>query len=128
MDKNIIDTLINFGLITNIDIDSSKYNGVDDLINKGVITIPGAKETINKLIGNYNIPTQEIIETPINDEIKPSDEIKFENNKTINPTVKNTTKATKTAIMSDLKSNIDDESSIIEETHEGEDIIVDDNE
>jgi hypothetical protein len=116
MDKYIIDTLIKFGLITNIGIDSSKYNDIDDLINKGIITIPGAKETINKLIGDYTTPMQEIIETTINDEIKPSDEIKLEDNKTIEPIVETAPEVTETPIISDLESNTADDSNIDIET------------
>lgn len=51
MDKKILDKLIKFGLVTNICVDTEKYKDVDDLINKGIITIPGAKEHIIKLLG-----------------------------------------------------------------------------
>jgi uncharacterized protein Veg len=51
MDKNIIDKLIKYGLITNIGIDADKYENVDELINKGIITIPGAKQKILELKG-----------------------------------------------------------------------------
>lgn len=54
MDKRILETLVKFGLVTNIDIDADKYKDVDELINKGVITIPGARETIDKLIKNID--------------------------------------------------------------------------
>lgn len=50
MDKHIIDKLVNFGLITNVGVDASKYKDVDDLINKGIITIPGAKAKIAELL------------------------------------------------------------------------------
>ena len=50
MDKNIIDKLIKYGLITNIGIDADKYENIDELINKGIITIPGAKQKILELI------------------------------------------------------------------------------
>ena len=55
MDKQIIDTLIKFGLITNIGVDANAYKDVDDLINKGVVTIPGAKSKIDELLKNIKI-------------------------------------------------------------------------
>ena len=55
MDKKILDKLIRFGLVTNTCVDHTKYKDADDLIVKGVITIPGAKETINRLIKDINI-------------------------------------------------------------------------
>ena len=58
MDKRILDELIKFGLVTNINVDHNKYKDVDDLINKGIITIPGAKDTINKLIKNIGITSE----------------------------------------------------------------------
>lgn len=56
MDKYIIDKLVNFGLITNVGVDASKYEDVDDLINKGIITIPGAKAKIAELLNPINPP------------------------------------------------------------------------
>ena len=50
MDKTIIDKLVKFGLITNIGVNANDYKDVDDLINKGVITIPGAKSKIAELL------------------------------------------------------------------------------
>ena len=50
MDKCIIDILTKFGLITNIGIDADKYDSVDDLIAKGVITIPGSRAKIESLL------------------------------------------------------------------------------
>lgn len=67
MDKKIIDTLIKFGLITNIDVDSEKYKDVDDLINKGIITIPGAKTKILELIGDVKF--EEVVDNTINVEV-----------------------------------------------------------
>lgn len=58
MDKRILDELIKFGLVTNIGVDHDKYKDIDDLINKGIITIPGAKDTINKLIKNIGITSE----------------------------------------------------------------------
>jgi hypothetical protein len=55
MDKYIIEKLIQFGLITNIGVNANDYKDVDDLIAKGIITVPGAKEKIIELIGNNNV-------------------------------------------------------------------------
>lgn len=57
MDKRILDLLIKFGLVTNTCVDPEKYADVDDLINKGVVTIPGAKSKIMELIEKANIET-----------------------------------------------------------------------
>lgn len=51
MDKKVIDKLIQFGLITNIGVEADKYTDIDDLIAKGIVTIPGAKAKIMELIG-----------------------------------------------------------------------------
>ena len=78
MDKNIVDTLIKFGLITNICVNHNDYKDIDDLINKGIITIPGAKERINELLKdieeNTDIVEQDvktIVETIEPTEVKP---------------------------------------------------------
>lgn len=71
MDKRILDVLIKFGLVTNINVDPAKYKDVDDLINKGIITIPGAKETINKLIKGLDYT-----ETQIEAKNEPNNEAK----------------------------------------------------
>lgn len=55
MDKKVLDALIKFGLITNICVDSEKYKDTDDLISKGIITIPGAKATIDRLIKDITV-------------------------------------------------------------------------
>ena len=74
MDKKIIDTLIKFGLITNIGVNADSYKDVDDLINKGVVTIPGAKTKIDELLKNLNLEiskstesTEEIVNIVSND-------------------------------------------------------------
>lgn len=51
MDKKIIEKLIKFGLITNIGVNPDNYKDVNDLIAKGVITIPGALSKINEILG-----------------------------------------------------------------------------
>ena len=57
MDKRILDVLIKFGLVTNTCVDPEKYTDVDDLINKGVVTVPGAKSKIMELLEKSNIET-----------------------------------------------------------------------
>ena len=55
MDSKIIDALVKFGIITSIGIDASKYDSVDDLINKGVVTIPGIKDRITEILKDVEI-------------------------------------------------------------------------
>jgi hypothetical protein len=84
MDKKIVDKLIQFGLITNIGVDANKYTDVDDLIAKGIVTIPGAKSKIMELIGDDYIVIEELpvkedavvdvadtraVDTPIEEEV-----------------------------------------------------------
>ena len=71
MDKKIIDTLVKFGLITNIGIDTDSCSSIDDLINKGIVTIPGAKTKIEELIKDLEVETEEIVEPK---EVKKTDE------------------------------------------------------
>lgn len=63
MDKSIIEKLVNYGLITNIDVDANKYKDIDDLIAKGIITVPGAKTRILEIIGDFITELEETIET-----------------------------------------------------------------
>ena len=65
MNKKIIDTLINKGIITTY-VDASKYESIDDLINKGIITIPGAKQKIMEIINTLDNTVEPII---INSEV-----------------------------------------------------------
>ena len=60
MNKKIIDTLINKGIITTY-VDASKYESIDDLINKGIITIPGAKQKIMEIINTLDNTVEPII-------------------------------------------------------------------
>lgn len=62
MDKRILDVLIKFGLVTNTGVDPEKYTDVDDLINKGVVTIPGAKSKIMELLEKANIEATVVTE------------------------------------------------------------------
>ena len=54
MDKHILDVLVKFGLVTNIGVNADDYKDVDDLIAKGVVTIPGAKSKIEELLGKVS--------------------------------------------------------------------------
>ena len=78
MDKNIINKLIKYGLITNIGIDADKYENIDDLINKGIITIPGAKQRILELISEESEPEVKSVTTVIEPEKEPEVELEVE--------------------------------------------------
>lgn len=65
MDKSILDKLIKFGFVTNVNVDASKYKDVDDLINKGVVTVPGAKSKIMELLEKANIEATEDVKMPL---------------------------------------------------------------
>ena len=60
MDAKIIDLLMKIGLITSIGVKADAYESVDDLISKGIVTIPGAKEHILDIIKDIE-PTEETI-------------------------------------------------------------------
>ena len=62
MDKRILDVLIKFGLVTNTCVNHEKYADVDDLINKGVVTVPGAKSKIMELLEKANIEATAVTE------------------------------------------------------------------
>lgn len=74
MDKNILDALIKYGFVTNIDVDPNKYKDVDELINKGIVTIPGAKSRIIELLENAGMETIDVtpktVETDTITEVK----------------------------------------------------------
>ena len=93
MDKKIVDKLIQFGLITNIGVDANKYTDVDDLIAKGIVTIPGAKSKIMELIGDDYIVIEElpvkedadvdvtdtpVIDTPVEEEVVVEEDVVVE--------------------------------------------------
>ena len=71
MDKHIIDLLIDKSYITTIGVDHTKYETIEDLINQGVITMPGAYERIDALLNSTNIQKEEkpIIEIMIDDKL-----------------------------------------------------------
>lgn len=101
MDKKIVDKLIQFGLITNIGVDANKYTDVDDLIAKGIVTVPGAKAKINELLGDdLNIEPDETF-TYIDNEQIPQ------------PTIVNEV----------INEVLDDKSPVIDETPETEPVI-----
>lgn len=52
MDKKELDLLKKYGLVTDTNVKAENYKSIDDLINKGVITIPGVKERIEKLLND----------------------------------------------------------------------------
>ena len=54
MDRNIVHALMNEDLITSM-IDPNDYNTVDELINDGIVTIPGAKSRVLEIIDSLNI-------------------------------------------------------------------------
>lgn len=71
MDKRIVDALIKFGLITNIDVDATQYKDVDELISKGIITVPGARETVQRIVDSFEDAENEntiIVEDIVNPE------------------------------------------------------------
>ena len=61
MDAKIVDLLMKIGLITSIGVKADAYESVDDLISKGIVTIPGAKEHILDIIKDIE-PSEETIE------------------------------------------------------------------
>ena len=76
MDKRILDALYKKGFLT-VKVDADKYKDVDELIKSGVITFPGIKPAIDKLIATLDDVE---IEEPIIDEepkdIKDDEEVK----------------------------------------------------
>ena len=105
MEKHIIDKLVKFGLITNIGVDASKYKDVDDLIAKGIVTIPGAKDKIAELLGDdLNIEPDELF-TYVDDEQIPQ------------PTIVNE------VINEVINEVLDDNSPVIDETPESAPVI-----
>ena len=63
MDAKIIDTLTKVGIITTICVDASKYDSIDDLINDGVITIPGIKNYVLEVLKDTDIEIEPAVET-----------------------------------------------------------------
>lgn len=77
MDKKIIDALYANGLIQKVGIDASKYESVDDLIKRGVITFPGVKNKIDKILESLNITHEDkpqVIE-PIVEDLKTNEPV-----------------------------------------------------
>lgn len=112
MDKQIIDKLVKFGLITNIDVDATKYKDVDDLIAKGIITIPGAKERINVILGDVVELTDEttVIDMTITN---PDEDDNNDNIVVIQDGAENDV----------ITEDLDDNAPVIDETPESEPVI-----
>lgn len=69
MDRRIIDALKAANLITNVVVNENDYNNVDDLIAKGIITIPGAKSLADEIVASLNITEDDntlIVEDVVN--------------------------------------------------------------
>jgi hypothetical protein len=108
MEKHIIDKLVKFGLITNIGVDASKYENIDDLIAKGVVTIPGAKEKIAELLGGVIDVTPKTIEDENDD----------------NTLVPNPEPGPESQPINEVINEVlDDNSPVIDETPESEPVI-----
>ena len=112
MDKKIIDTLVKFGLITNIGVNADKYTSIDDLIAKGVVTIPGAKAKILELIGDINVGPVE----NTNEIVEPLTEVLVDNSPVIDETPEAEPVIDETPVSE----------PVIDETPESETVIVDD--
>lgn len=107
MDKQIVDKLIKFGLITNIGVDAEKYKDIDDLIAKGIITVPGAKDKINELLGEITDVTPETIEDDNDDN--------NDNTLVLNPEINPESQP--------INEVLDDNSPVIDETPKSEPVI-----
>jgi hypothetical protein len=59
MDRNIIHALMDEDLITSM-IDCNDYNTVDELIDNGIVTIPGAKSRILEILDSLNVKPIEV--------------------------------------------------------------------
>ena len=68
MDKRILDELANRGLITTVGVDASKFETVDDLIAKGIVTMPGAKKKITEVINSWLTEHDVVVDEGINTE------------------------------------------------------------
>ena len=56
MDKNIVEILYKNGYLT-APVNADLYKDINELIEKGFITIPGAKNKIMELLSNMNVET-----------------------------------------------------------------------
>ena len=110
MDKKIVDKLIQFGLITNVGIDANKYTDVDDLIAKGIVTVPGAKAKINELLGEIADVTPEAIEDENDDNTLVPNPESQPINEVINEVLDD-----KSPVINEV---LDDKSPVIDETPE----------
>ena len=86
MDKVIFDALVKKGLIAQVGVDYTKYSDAYEMISKGIITYPGARAAVDKLLASLN-PTKAVaepvvtdntvvktpVETPVEVEVEPTD-------------------------------------------------------
>lgn len=65
MDKKLIDAILDLNLITNINVDLESCKDVDELIDKGFITVPGAKTKIMELVNSRGIEVIDVNPEPV---------------------------------------------------------------
>lgn len=86
MDKKLIEILMNKGYITTY-VNADMYKDVDDLFNKGVITIPGSKTAIMELLDLKQDAVEHVI-TENDDNADDNEVINNDNeNNDVEPTV-----------------------------------------
>ena len=112
MDKQIVDKLIKFGLITNVGVNASDYKDVDDLIAKGIITVPGSKDRINELL-------REMVDVDATPEAIEDDKDNDDNALVFNPEPNPEPQP----INEVINEVLDDNSPVIDETPESEPVI-----
>lgn len=71
MDKRIVEALAKKGIISKININPDKYESVDDLFKKGVISKPGVRSMVDKILAELNL----IAEKPTTDVIVPETDV-----------------------------------------------------
>lgn len=110
MDKKVLDILYSKGYLTTY-VDAEKYENVDDLITTGLITIPGAREDIYKLLATSvedKLIVIDVDETLIDKEIiQESDIVDF--------TQENTIEEVETEIETSNVEEIIEETPVVEE-------------
>lgn len=109
MDKKALDILYSKGYLTTY-VDAEKYENVDDLFAKGIITIPGAREEIYKLlaISIEDKPTVISDDATVVEEIvdEPAD---------VDFTPENITEEIETVVETSTIEEVIDETSVVEE-------------
>lgn len=110
MDKKVLDILYSKGYLTTY-VDAEKYENVDDLITTGLITIPGAREDIYKLLASSiedKLIVIDVDETLIDKEIIQESDI-------VDVTPKNIVEEVETEIETSNVEEIIDETPVVEE-------------